>query len=273
MNYIEVSISLETLKNSFKDIVVAELGEIGFESFIEEDNALNAYIVVADFNERLLEEIAESYGQFAYDFREIEQQNWNAQWESSFDPIEIGRFCRIRAPFHESDDSFKHELIIEPKMSFGTGHHATTRLIIRFMQDLNFDNKSILDMGCGTGVLAIMAKKLGASKVHGIDIDTWAVENTIENAERNNVEGITAQVGDAEKIVDSYDIIFANINRNILVNDMSAYAKHLKAGGSIYFSGFYENDISIITDAANKNGLSIKSQLIEDNWAALYFVK
>jgi ribosomal protein L11 methyltransferase len=159
VNYIEVSINLETLKNSFKDIVIAELGEIGYESFIEEDNALNAYIIATDFNENLLEEIAESYNQFAYSFREIEQQNWNAQWESSFEPIEIGKFCRIRAPFHESNESFEHELIIEPKMSFGTGHHATTRLMIRFMKDIDFNNKSVLDMGCGTGILAIMAKK------------------------------------------------------------------------------------------------------------------
>jgi ribosomal protein L11 methyltransferase len=273
MNYIEVSIELDSVKEGYKDIVIADLGEIGYESFIEEDATLNAYIIVNDFNENLLEEVAQSYGQFVYNVREIEQQNWNAQWESSFDPIEIDQFCRIRAPFHESDNSFEYELVIEPKMSFGTGHHATTQLIIKFMKDIDFNNKSVLDMGCGTGILAIMAKKLGAGIVHGIDIDTWAVENTLENAERNNVDGLTAIAGDAKLITDMYDIIFANINRNILVNDMEKYADRLNNKGIIYFSGFYESDISIITESANNAGLTFKSKLLEDNWAALQFIK
>lgn len=273
MNYIEVSIDLNSLEKNFKDIVIAELGDIGYESFIEEDAALNAYIIVNEFDENLLMEVSQSYGQFAFNVIEIEQQNWNAQWESSFEPIEIDQFCRIRAPFHEPDNSFDYELIIEPKMSFGTGHHATTRLIIQFMKNIELKGKSVLDMGCGTGVLAIMAKKLGAYKVHGIDIDSWAVENTIENAARNDVDELTAVTGNAEMIKDNYDIIFANINRNILVNDMAKYAHHLNKEGIIYFSGFYENDITIIKDSANKAGLTYKSKLAEDNWVALHFTK
>lgn len=272
MNYIEVSIDLLTLKSTYKDIVITELGDIGYESFIEENNDLKAYIISDDFNTNALEQVAQHYDQFYYTVNEIEQQNWNAQWESSFQPIEIDKFCRIRAPFHDTDSSFMHELIIEPKMSFGTGHHATTRLIIKYMQQINFSGKHVLDMGCGTGVLAIMAQKLGAAQAHGIDIDSWAVENTMENAERNGISTLTAEVGDASKLKDSYDIIFANINRNILVNDMSVYVKHLKAGGSIYFSGFYENDVSIIIQAANKNGLVFKTKLLEDTWAALHFI-
>jgi ribosomal protein L11 methyltransferase len=272
VNYTEVSINLETLKSSFKDIIISELGDIGFESFIEENNDLKAYIVSDDFNKNLLEQVARQYNQFEYQVIEIEQQNWNAQWESSFEPIEIDKFCRIRAPFHDTDPSFIHELIIEPKMSFGTGHHATTRLIISLMQKIDFQGKNVLDMGCGTGILAIMAKKLGADHVHGIDIDTWAVENTLENAERNGIKELSAEIGDAQKINQGYDIIFANINRNILVNDMTTFAKHLKPGGSIYFSGFYENDIPIITQSANKNGLTYHDKLIEDTWAALHFI-
>lgn len=272
-NYIEIDIDLAQFAEPMSEILMAELGEIDFESFVEQDNRLKAYIVVSKFNKANLQLIVDQYTGFSYSANEIEQLNWNAQWESGFDPIIIDDFCYIRAPFHKKRADIQYEIVIEPKMSFGTGHHATTRLMIQQMQKLKFDGKKVLDMGCGTGILAIMAKYLGAETVHGIDIDEWAVENSIENAKRNRVDDITFQLGDAAKIKNQYDIILANINRNILVDDMEVYCKHLNNGGIIIFSGFYQADMTIIENEAQKWNLKHQNTLFEDSWTAVVFDK
>lgn len=273
MNYIEVKIDLSQFTEPMSEILMAELGEIEYESFIEQDDQLKAYIVSDKYNEAELNAIADQYGRFTYTPIEIEQLNWNAQWESSFEPILIDNFCHIRAPFHNQRSDMQYEIVIEPKMSFGTGHHATTRLMIKHMQTIDFKGKTVLDMGCGTGILAIMAKYLGAKSVHGIDIDEWAVENSIENAQRNGISDISFQLGIADQISERYDVILANINRNILVNDMEKYSKHLTSSGIIVFSGFYEADMPIIENEASKWNLKKHKMLFEDSWTALVFNK
>jgi len=273
VNYKEVNIDLSQFTEPMSEILMAELGEIEYESFAEQDGQLKAYIVSEKYNEQELNVISNQYGGFIYTAIEIEQLNWNAQWESSFEPIVIDNFCHIRAPFHDRRSDMQYEIVIEPKMSFGTGHHATTRLMIKHMQTIDIEGKNVLDMGCGTGILAIMAKYLGAKSVHGIDIDEWAVENSIENAQRNGIQDISFQLGIADQISDQYDVILANINRNILVNDMEKYSNHLNNNGIIVFSGFYEADIPIIESEASKWNLKKLKMLFEDSWTALVFHK
>jgi ribosomal protein L11 methyltransferase len=273
VNYIELKIKTAPTIEGFNEILMAELGDIGFESFSEDQNQLLAYISKEAYQDSLIKTLSAQYGNFQYTWVEIEQENWNAQWESNFSPIVIGDFCYIRAPFHSPNNETKYEIVIEPKMSFGTGHHATTRLMVQLMREVSVAGKNVLDMGCGTGILAILAHKLNAQAVCGIDIDEWSVENSIENAERNDAKPIEFTLGGAEKIQDRYDIILANINRNILVNDMEIYANHLVNDGYILFSGFYHNDILIIRQAAEKQGLNYMRSIEEDKWTALLFKK
>ncbi len=273
MNYTEVKINLGSIPGHLKDILVAELGQVGFESFMEEKGMLLAYMPAKNYNDKIVRELALEFGQFHFEAKEIPQQNWNAQWESDFEPVAIDEVCYIRAPFHEPKKGFEHEIVIEPKMSFGTGHHATTRLMLQLMMQAGVKGKNVLDMGCGTGILAIMAKKMGAANVTGIDIDDWAVENTLENAQKNNVTGLTVYKGNAQDIKGNFDVILANINRNILVNDMPKYANHLKKGGYLLLSGFYQNDEPIIESSCNQSQLTCLHQLNEDRWSALFYQK
>lgn len=273
VNYLELNIELSQFDAPMGEVFIAELGEIDFESFIEEENVLKAYIPIGKYREHDWKEIVSNYGGFNYGVKEIEQLNWNAKWESNFEPILVDDYCYIRAPFHASRTDIKYEIEIEPKMSFGTGHHPTTRLVIQLMRDVIFDGKQVLDMGCGTGILAIMAHYQGAQAIRGIDIDEWAVDNSKENALRNGVSDIIFALGNASIIIDNYDIILANINRNILVNDMNTFASHLKTGGKIIFSGFYKSDINIIEDAAMQNKLRIIDSKAEGEWIALVFQK
>ncbi|MFO7864520.1 MAG: 50S ribosomal protein L11 methyltransferase [Salinivirgaceae bacterium] len=273
MNYIELQINTVPTIEGFNEILMAELGDIGFESFSEDQNQLLAYVSKDSYQESLIQSLSVQYGDFQFISAEIEQENWNAQWESNFSPIAIDDFCYIRAPFHSADNQAKHEIVIEPKMSFGTGHHATTRLMVQLMREVPVAEKKVLDMGCGTGILAILAHKLNAKAVCGIDIDEWSVENSIENAERNDAKPVEFILGGAEKIQDRFDIILANINRNILVNDMETYAQHLINEGYILFSGFYQNDVPIIRQAAEKQGLTYIQSIEEDKWTALIFRK
>lgn len=271
MEYTEISIDQSTLKSAVQDIVIAELGEMGFESFMEENQFLRAYIPSDAYNESDLIQLSAQYDDFSYSAKVIPQQNWNAQWESNFSPISIDRYCLIRAPFHETGKGYDFEIVIEPKMSFGTGHHATTRLMIMLMQRTGMKNKLVLDMGCGTGVLGILAKMTGARSVDGIDIDQWAVENTIENAARNSVNFNNVMLGGAEQITRNYDVILANINRNILLADMEHYAQHLNPGGYLFLSGFLEADKTIVAQKAETFQLTLTDQLSEDQWQAMAF--
>lgn len=274
MNYIEVTFDLSPVLPA-REILIAELSEMPFESFDETPTGFKAYIQQEKFDHSMLDHL---YGmqleetQASYSIAQIEQQNWNAIWESSFDPIEVERLCLIRAPFHEPRPGFQHEIIIEPKMSFGTGHHATTWLMIRGMFEVDFTEKNSLDMGSGTGVLAILAEKLGSSHVDAIDIDEWAKENALENIERNGCRNITAIQGDKDAIRGPYNVILANINRNILVADMDAYFSALRPGGDILFSGFYETDFETIDEAVNSRA-TLVSRNNRDGWSMLHYRK
>ncbi len=278
MEYVEIRCKLEP-PEPWRDIFIAELAELGFESFAEEADGLRAYIPAAEFDEHTLIQCLndlQSGGQVkcAYGVENLGGQNWNAVWESNFEPVLIAGRCLIRAPFHPSVDGIQHEIIIEPKMSFGTGHHETTTLVVEWMLESDFKNKTVLDMGCGTGVLAILAAKMGAGRVTAIDNYLYAWENTLENAERNGIENMRILHGDATLLVDEqYDVIIANITRNVLLEDMPAYNKVLNHGGVLFLSGFLSFDKDHIFDGATKLGLMPGGEKRINDWVSLKFIK
>lgn len=257
------------------EILIAELGYAGFESFVETEEGVTAYIQKEDWNPSILDNIqilnSEEF-EISYTFEEIEQTNWNAEWEKNFNPIVVDDACTVRAPFHEKPNT-TFDIIIEPKMSFGTGHHETTHMMIQHILKNDFKNKSVLDMGCGTGVLAILAEKREAKPIEAIDIDNWCYLNSIENVERNNCKLISVYEGDASLLKDKkYDIIIANINRNILLKDMKIYASCLNKNGMLFLSGFYNNDIPIIEAECNKYMLKLDEKFERNNWVSLKFL-
>lgn len=259
------------------EILIAELGEKGFESFVETDFGVEAYILKEDWNESLIDDLHILQSPefiIAYEFIEIEQVNWNEEWEKNFEPLLVDGTCSIRAPFHEKPQA-DYDIIIEPKMSFGTGHHATTHMMVQYLLEMDLSGKKVLDMGCGTGILAILAEMRGANALEAIDIDNWCYLNTLENVERNNCKAIQVYEGDASLLVGKkYDLIIANINRNILLKDLSVYSKCLNSGGNILLSGFYEDDLKIITEECTKNNLEFISNKTKTNWiAARYELK
>jgi len=256
------------------EILIAELGYAGFESFVENQDGVTAYIQKEEWHTDVLDNIQvldSDEFQITFEFNEIEQTNWNAEWEKNFKPIVVDNQVTVRAPFHDKPET-TYDLVIEPKMSFGTGHHETTHMMIQHILKNDFKDKSVLDMGCGTGVLAILAEKVGANKLDAIDIDNWCYINSLENVERNDCNKISVYEGDV-KLLDekNYDIIIANINRNILLADISKYAKSLNKNGYLFLSGFYEDDISIIEAECAKNSLHLSDKLIRNNWASLMF--
>lgn len=257
------------------EILMAELGYAGFESFVETDEGLSAYIQKSDWFDTILDSIdilKSSEFEISYKLVEIEQSNWNATWEQSFQPILVDERCTVRAPFHDKGDT-ELDIIIEPKMSFGTGHHETTHMMIQYLLQADLKGKTVLDMGCGTGVLAIIAEKLGASNLDAIDIDAWSYENSLENVERNECHKISVYQGDVDLLEGkSYDVIIANINRNILLDQMESYAKCLNTNGVLFLSGFYKADISIIEKACNSHMLKLEDSLQRGEWVALKFI-
>ena len=257
------------------EILIAELGYAGFESFVETEEGVTAYIQKEEWNAAILEDIhildSDEF-KIEFTFSEIEQINWNSEWEKNFDPIEVDEKCTVRAPFHPAKN-FEYEIVIEPKMSFGTGHHETTFMMLQFILENDFKNKTVLDMGCGTAVLAILAEMRGATKLDAIDIDAWCYENSLENMERNNCKNISVFQGDASLLSGKkYDVIIANINRNILLNDMEIYRKCLDKSGVLYLSGFYKEDMPTITEACNNLGLTFVENKEKNNWVATKFV-
>ncbi len=257
------------------EILIAELGYAGFESFVETEEGVTAYIQKDDWYDAILEDIqilnSEEF-EINYSFEEIEQVNWNQEWEKNFSPIVVENECSVRAPFHEKPDT-KFDIVIEPKMSFGTGHHETTHMMIQHILKNDFDGKSVLDMGCGTGVLAILAEMKGAKPIDAIDYDNWCYLNSLENVDRNNCKHITVLEGDANLLEGkSYDVIIANINRNILLNDMEAYVKSLNANGTLFLSGFYVDDIPVIEQTCNKHHLKLVETIEKNQWVALKFL-
>ena len=256
------------------EILIAELGYAGFESFVETEEGVTAYIQKEEWSPNILEEInildSEEF-KIEFTFSEIEQINWNSEWEKNFDPIEVDGKCTVRAPFHPNKN-FEYEIVIEPKMSFGTGHHETTFMMLQFILENNFEEKSVLDMGCGTAVLAILAEMRGASNLDAIDIDEWCFENSLENIQRNDCKNISVYLGDASLLDGKkYDVVIANINRNILLNDMEAYRKCLAKDGELYLSGFYKEDLPIITEACNNLGFTFVENKEKNKWVAAKF--
>ena len=257
------------------EILIAELGFAGFESFVETELGVVAYIQKPEWNENILEDIyilKNDEFSISYTSEEIEQVNWNKEWEKNFQPIEVDGKCAVRAPFHEKSD-VEFDIVIEPKMSFGTGHHETTHMMIQQLLKLDVSEKSVLDMGCGTGILAILAEMRGSRTLEAIDIDNWCYLNTVENIERNNCHKITAFEGDASLLVNKkYDVIIANINRNILLKDIATYASCLNANGTLLLSGFYIEDIPLISEECKNNGLNFVENLELNNWVAVKYV-
>src|ERR1700760_4182873 len=260
MNYYELLFTTMPVEDYQQDLLNNELAGIGFDTFEEVELGFKAYIPAVDFNRELLELHVEPYHRlfsFTYEITLIPQKNWNEVWESNFEPIAISDKIFVRATFHEPKPEFEYEIVIDPKMAFGTGHHQTTSMMLELMLENEFAGKNVLDMGCGTGILAIMASKLGAAKVTAIDYDIVCFESTEENAQLNHIDNITAMCGSKEVIPDvQYDTILANINRNILLDQISRYSEVLKTDGELYLSGFYEQpDLDIIMDEARKYGL------------------
>lgn len=275
MNYIEYSFNITPLE-PWREIFLALLSECEFESFEDTDNGFNAYVKnnLDDENE-VLERIQILHeAKINYKKTEIEQVNWNEVWESGFKPILVNDKCYIRAEFHQERPEIPYEIVIQPKMSFGTGHHETTHLMVEYLLELDFEGKDILDMGCGTSILAVLAKKRGAKYAEAIDIDEWATENSAENAERNNVE-LNIRLGDASILGDRmFDTIIANIQRNILMEDIPKYVKVLNfAGGELILSGLLDVDFDDIVEICSQNGLKFISKKQRNEWIALRFVK
>lgn len=259
------------------EILLAELGEKAFESFIETEAGLSAFVQETLWTEEILEDIyilGSDEFKITYEREDIEQVNWNEEWEKNFDPIDVDGICYVRAPFHETKNA-PYEIVIEPKMSFGTGHHETTYMMMKHLLAMDVKDMEVLDMGCGTAILAILALMKGAKHADAIDIDNWCYLNSIENGERNNIENMDVFEGDASLLTDveKYDLIIANINRNILLEDMKHYVKTLKNKGTILFSGFYTEDIPFIQAEAESLGLVYVSQLERNNWVSLKFIK
>lgn len=275
MNYIKVEFFLEPLLPA-REILYADLEILGFESIIDTQKGAEAYMPAVNFTETILENlmVRDIPLQIVdYTVEEIEQQNWNAAWESQFQPISINEKCVIRAPFHEPVD-VSFEILITPKMSFGTGHHETTFLMAQELFRHDLEHKRVMDMGCGTGVLAILAKKLGADYVEGVDIEEWAYQNSIENARDNQVPEVKFYHGDGSSLTGKqFDIILANINRNILMIDLPIYAGSLMPEGKLFLSGFYETDVEEIVKQGEKSGLKFVHSRSKNGWAMVQLSK
>ncbi|MFH0761055.1 MAG: 50S ribosomal protein L11 methyltransferase [Bacteroidota bacterium] len=298
-----LEVAFHSIPAGYSEILVAELSEIGFDSFHEEEFALLAFIREKDFNESLIREIIQKFPGLrtvVWRVSRIPDKNWNEIWESNYEPVLIAGKCYIRAPFHTPFEAMRHEpqatnqkhpativiarsvttkqqqpihdIIIEPKMSFGTAHHETTALMIEWLLEEEVNGKTVLDMGCGTGVLAILAHKMGAQTVVAIDNDKWAYENASENILKNNAGTIHVIQGDVQDIPGlPYDLILANINRNVLMEQIPVYAQHLTPGGIFFLSGFYTSDLPVIRERAKENGFRFIGTRIKNDWMAVKF--
>jgi len=271
MNHYQITIN--PINKNTSDIIIALLAEQDYDGFNEEEDALHCFIPEQLWNEKVLMDTLAPF-QLAFAKQLIIQRNWNADWESSYDPIFINKEVAIRATFHESITSAAHNIIIVPKMSFGTGHHATTRMMMEFISEINCNNKSVLDYGCGTGVLAIYTAYKGANHIDAIDIDEWCVENTLENIELNKAENIKVLQGDLDVISNNkYDIILANINLYILLKQMPVFYNILNSNGEIFASGILNTDVETLQKSGESAGFTLQINKKIENWCALQFIK
>lgn len=259
----------------FTDILTAELAEAGFDAFIETADGFEGFAEGMNYDEEMVENIRRRYAEqqplLAFEFEKVEKRNWNEEWEQSYEPVIVSGQCIIRAEFHQPKETYPYEIIITPKMSFGTGHHQTTHLMIQAQLELDHKGKRVMDAGCGTAVLSVMASKLGAADIHGFDIDDWSVLNGKENVEINRCTNVSIRRGTLreQQFTEAFDIVLANINKNVLLAEMAPLRSYLTAEGRMLVSGFYEEDVVKILLHAEKSNLGLLKAYSRDNWAAL----
>lgn len=276
MNYNKITLKITPFQEWLRDVLEAQLGEIGFDSFVDTSTGFEAFIPAVNFNPDSFNSVLNEFNNdFVFDVETeiIEDKNWNEEWEKNyFKPLVIGAECVIRAPFHTQYPASKYEIVIEPNMAFGTGNHETTELVLESILETDFVGKTVLDMGCGTGILGILAAMKGAKQITAIDIDEWSYNGTKENARLNNIKNIDVKLGDASLLgTEKYDVIFANIHKNILLNDMKSYVENLLPGGVLIMSGFYTQDINDIKTKAESLGLTDAGFKSKNNWVAHTF--
>ena len=273
MNYIEYDFTVSPTEMG-AEILMAELAEVGFDSFEDTPTGIKAYIPKNSWNEQILQDIyllSNPEFTISYQITEIEQVNWNEEWEKNFSPIVVEDLCTVRANFHPVPNT-RYDIVITPKMSFGTGHHETTYMMLQQLLPLSLEGAKVLDMGCGTGILAIMAALRGAHNITAIDIDPWCVENATENVQQNDCSFITIKEGDVSLIAgEQYNLILANINRNILLSDIPAYTQALLPQGLLLVSGFYEEDLPAIKEKCQEVGLTYLSHIERNSWVSAKF--
>jgi ribosomal protein L11 methyltransferase len=278
MKYTAVTFTSSTIEEWQKDLLIAELANLGFDTFEDQDQGFVAYVPSSNLDIQALETVlaTEAVGyDISYQVEELENKNWNQVWESNFSPILVDNQCYVRATFHEDKPEYPYQIIIDPKMSFGTGHHQTTSMMLSFILENNFEGKRVLDMGCGTGILAILASKRGAKDILAVDFDPICVESVNENKELNQVSNIEAKLGSKEVIVGlQFDVVLANINRNILLDQFDVYASDLPDAGELYISGFYDGeDLEILREKAESLGFQFVEKKVLDTWCAAKFIK
>ncbi len=282
MDYTAINFNITPFSEEIADILIATMSSIGYEGFQYTDTGFTAYITCEQFEEEsiqkleILQSLAVDY-QIDWNFSVLQDRDWNLEWEKNFTPIVVDNRILIRAGFHPTIPGIDYDIIIEPKMSFGTGHHPTTTLMLETLLDFSgqMKGKRVLDMGCGTGILSILAAKLGASTVTGIDVDEWSYRNARENIENNRLQNIQIKIGNAGLLEKEkeFDFILANINRNILLTDMPFYERCLKDGGILIMSGFYTQDLPSIRQKAAELGMTYGDQKMKQNWVAVSFTK
>jgi len=278
MQYIKAIFKFKSIEDYQQDLLIADLADLGFDTFEDSENGFTAFVIKENFNEQELISLLNGYSEdfkTEYSLEDVADENWNAEWEKNFTPLIIDDVCYVRATFHEPQPSYPYEIVIDPKMAFGTGHHQTTTMVMQYILAADLKDKNILDMGCGTGILAILAAKLGAKNLLAIDYDDICYQSTIENAALNGVTNLSALCGSKEVIPnEQFDVIFANINRNILLDQIGRYAEVLKSEGKIFFSGFYlKPDLSMITAECAKHEIRYIDHKQNGDWIAAQFEK
>ena len=273
MDFVEIDILCD---KELKDILTAELCELGYESFLDTPDGFRAYQPVKNHNPDMVSELLGRYSlTSSFQARKLTDKNWNEVWERTFEPIEIDERCRIRASFHEPKEHFNYEIVIDPKMAFGTGHHETTRQVIRFQLEMDLQSKSVLDVGCGTGILSVLAEMMGALSIEALDTDPYAVNNTVENIVLNSCTRIKVHEGSIKELKNQplFDLIVANINRNVLLEEIGTYSRYLSSGGKLILSGFYTYDCEVIVKTCEAHHLSVIDETQENHWACLLLEK
>lgn len=285
MRYIQLSVISSPCNENITDILSFHLGNIGYDSFIANENGVDAYIPQKDFSEEKLKDMLFQLTidmndlfkdvKVEYEFNLLEEKNWNTEWEKHyFKPLVVSDKCLVRSTFHVIDEQYDYEITIDPKMAFGTGHHQTTYLMLQEILSLELKNSSVLDIGCGTAVLAILASKMCASQIVAIDFDEWAYNNAIENVQLNDITNIDVRLGEIDLVSnEKFDFIFANINRNILLEGIQYYAKAMNKGATLIMSGFYLEDVPVLKSECENNNLSFQKTEQKDNWCAVLCTK